>query len=112
MFTLSRSRYETGSVPCPARCPCGVQPRGQHKWRGRSSVAPPAVTTVRARTLFVPLDEGGRAETVARRLAQAIGLGLLLDGERLPAESQLASQFGVSPVTLREALAILRTMGL
>jgi len=70
------------------------------------------VTTVRARTLFVPLDEGGRAETVARRLAQAIRLGLLLDGERLPAESHLAGQFGVSPVTLREALATLRTMGL
>jgi GntR family transcriptional regulator, transcriptional repressor for pyruvate dehydrogenase complex len=70
------------------------------------------LATVRARTLFAPLDAGGRAETVARRLAQAITLGLLLDGERLPAESQLASQFGVSPVTLREALAILRDMGL
>jgi DNA-binding FadR family transcriptional regulator len=73
---------------------------------------PSALATVRARTLFAPLDAGGRAETVARRLAQAITLGLLLDGERLPAESQLASQFGVSPVTLREALAMLRDMGL
>jgi GntR family transcriptional repressor for pyruvate dehydrogenase complex len=73
---------------------------------------PPALTTVRARTLFAPLDEGGRAETVARRLAGAIRLGLLLDGERLPAESHLASQFGVSPVTLREALATLRRLGL
>lgn len=70
------------------------------------------LATVRARTLFAPLDAGGRAETVARRLAQAITLGLLLDGERLPAESQLAGQFGVSPVTLREALAMLRNMGL
>lgn len=75
-------------------------------------MAPPAVTTVRSRTLFAPLDAGGRAETVVRRLTQAISLGLLLDGERLPAESHLAGQFGVSPVTLREALAILRTMGL
>ena len=48
---------------------------------------------------------------MARRLAQAITLGLLLDGERLPAETQLASQFGVSPVTLREALAELREAG-
>jgi len=39
-----------------------------------------ALATVRARTLFAPLDAGGRAETVARRLAQAITLGLLLDG--------------------------------
>ncbi len=72
----------------------------------------PALTTVRARTVFAPLDEGGRAGTVARRLAQAITLGLLLDGERLPAETELASQFGVSPVTLREALAALREAGL
>jgi len=75
-------------------------------------VASPALTTVRARTLFTPLDAGGRADTVARRLAQAIRLGLLLDGERLPAESQLAGQLGVSTVTLREALAALRSMGL
>ncbi|HTT53125.1 MAG TPA: FCD domain-containing protein [Streptosporangiaceae bacterium] len=71
-----------------------------------------ALATVRSRTVFAPLDAGGRAETVARRLAQAITLGLLLDGECLPAESQLAVQFGVSPVTLREALAMLRDMGL
>ncbi len=75
-------------------------------------MAHPSVTTSRARTLFAPLDAGGRAETVARRLTQAISLGLLLDGERLPAESDLADQFGVSPVTLREALATLRTIGL
>src|SRR5262249_59268168 len=79
---------------------------------GGESVPPPALTTVRARTLFTPLDAGGRADTVTRRLANAIRLGLLLDGERLPAESQLAGQLGVSTVTLREALATLRTMGL
>jgi DNA-binding FadR family transcriptional regulator len=80
--------------------------------RKKAGVAGSALATVRARTIFAPLDAGGRAETVARRLIQAITLGLLLDGERLPAESQLASQFGVSPVTLREALAMLRDMGL
>lgn len=71
-----------------------------------------ALATVRSRTVFAPLDAGGRAETVARRLAQAITLGLLLHGECLPAEIELARQFGVSPVTLREALAMLRDMGL
>jgi GntR family transcriptional regulator, transcriptional repressor for pyruvate dehydrogenase complex len=71
-----------------------------------------AVPSVRARSVFAPIDAGGRADTVARRLSQAIGLGLLLDGERLPAESHLAGQFGVSPVTLREALATLRSVGL
>jgi DNA-binding FadR family transcriptional regulator len=75
-------------------------------------VAQPALSTSRARTIFAPLDAGGRAETVARRLTTAIGLGLLLDGERLPTESDLAGQLGVSTVTLRDALATLRTMGL
>lgn len=75
-------------------------------------MAPSALTTVRARTLFTPLDTGGRADTVTRRLTTAIRLGLLLDGERLPAESDLAGQLGVATVTLREALAALRTMGL
>jgi DNA-binding FadR family transcriptional regulator len=70
------------------------------------------VTTVRARTLFAPLEAGGRAETVARQLERAITLGLLLDGERLPPESELAAQLGVSIVTLRDALSSLRERGL
>src|SRR6185437_3912339 len=89
-----------------------MQRRAYPGLREGAFVAPPALTTVRARTLFTPLDTGGRADTVTRRLAKAIRLGLLLDGERLPAESQLAGQLGVSTVTLREALATLRTMGL
>jgi GntR family transcriptional regulator, transcriptional repressor for pyruvate dehydrogenase complex len=70
------------------------------------------LTTAREWMLFAPLDAGGRAEAVTRRLAQAIQLGLLTDGERLPAESSLAGRLGVSPVTLREALASLRELGL
>lgn len=75
-------------------------------------MARPAVTTHWARVLFTPLDAGGRAGAVSRRLVTAIRLGLLLDGERLPPESELAGLLGVSTVTLREALAGLRTMGL
>jgi DNA-binding FadR family transcriptional regulator len=71
------------------------------------------LTTATARTLLAPLDDaGGRADLVARRLGDAIRLGMLLDGERLPAEAQLAEQLGVAPVTLREALAVLRDQGL
>jgi DNA-binding FadR family transcriptional regulator len=71
------------------------------------------LTTATARTLLAPLDDsGGRAELVARRLGEAIRVGLLLDGERLPPESRLAEQLGVSTATLREALAVLRDEGL
>ncbi|HWK28332.1 MAG TPA: GntR family transcriptional regulator [Solirubrobacter sp.] len=71
------------------------------------------LTTATARTLLAPLEgTGGRAELVARRLGDAIRFGLVLDGERLPAEAQLAAQLGVSTVTLREALTMLRAQGL
>lgn len=71
-----------------------------------------APTTVTSRAVFTPLDSGVRSDVVARRLAEAIRLGLLLDGERLPTESRLAAQLGVSIVTARDALATLRGMGL
>jgi len=102
----------SGAEP-PAAAPHGAAPHRPGRAPGPASPASAelAVTSLRARSVFAPI-EGGRAETVARRLIQAIQLGLLLDGERLPAESQLAAQFGVSPVTLREALAVLRSMGL
>jgi GntR family transcriptional repressor for pyruvate dehydrogenase complex len=71
-----------------------------------------APTTATSRAVFTPLDSGVRSDVVARRLAEAIRLGLLLDGERLPTESRLAAQLGVSIVTARDALATLRGMGL
>jgi DNA-binding FadR family transcriptional regulator len=79
--------------------------------------APPAVglTTAAARTVLAPTASGaasGLAGLVAERLSEAIQLGILLDGERLPPEARLAEQLGVSTVTLREALAALRGQGL
>src|SRR5882762_5568563 len=62
--------------------------------------------------LFAPLDQIGRAEAVTRRLTDAITLGLLADAEQLPSETELASQFGVATVTVREALVALRQQGL
>jgi DNA-binding FadR family transcriptional regulator len=53
-----------------------------------------------------------RADQIAKRLGQAIRLGLILDGEQLPSETELARRLGVAPVTLREALATLRARGL
>jgi GntR family transcriptional regulator, transcriptional repressor for pyruvate dehydrogenase complex len=77
------------------------------------STASVGLTTAAARTVLAPVgDPAGLAEIVAQRVSEAIRLGLLLDGERLPAEARLAEQLGVSTVTLREALAVLRQEGL
>lgn len=65
------------------------------------------------RAVFAPLDDGApRRTAVVRRVGSAIALGLLADGEQLPAETELATLLGVSTVTLREALADLRELGL
>jgi GntR family transcriptional regulator, transcriptional repressor for pyruvate dehydrogenase complex len=61
---------------------------------------------------FVPLSSTSRSEIVARRLTDAIRLGLIGEGAQLPAEAQLAAQLGVATATLREALARLRRDGL
>lgn len=61
---------------------------------------------------FAPLEDGGRVEGVARRLGEAIALGLIADGEQLPSETELAGQLNVATVTLREALSTLRHDGL
>ncbi|MEU4558298.1 GntR family transcriptional regulator [Actinoplanes sp. NPDC023936] len=62
--------------------------------------------------VFAPLDPHSRAETVVRRLTDAITFGLLADAEQLPSEADLAAQFGVSRVTVREALVTLRHQNL
>jgi len=58
--------------------------------------------------LFPAVGGEGRVEAVVRRIGEAIALGLLDVGERLPPEAELAARFEVAPVTLREALAIMR----
>jgi GntR family transcriptional regulator, transcriptional repressor for pyruvate dehydrogenase complex len=63
-------------------------------------------------SLIAPLAALGRAEEVVLRVGQAIQLGLLNDGEQLPPEAEFAGQLGVSAMTLREALAMLRQQGL
>ena len=63
-------------------------------------------------SLISPLAAAGRAEEVVQRVSQAIQLGLFVDGEQLPPETEFATQLGVSAMTLREALATLRQQGL
>jgi len=85
------------------------------------STTPIGLTTAAARTVLSPVTAAsgqgagtasGLVGQVAQRLREAIQLGILLDGERLPPEAKLAEQFGISTVTLREVLAVLREQGL
>lgn len=63
-------------------------------------------------TVFTPLRQGSAVAGAVARLGQAIGMGLLRPGDRLPRETELAGALGISPVTLRNALAMLREAGL
>jgi DNA-binding FadR family transcriptional regulator len=60
---------------------------------------------------LAPLQAEGAVEQIVRRLGEAIGAGVLAPGERLPSELELAAQLGVAPMTLRQALQILRDAG-
>jgi DNA-binding FadR family transcriptional regulator len=63
--------------------------------------------------VFGPVHTGaGLPDTVAQRIGEAINMGLIADGEQLPAEERLSAQLNVSTVTLRGALVILREQGL
>lgn len=81
---------------------------------GRMDEMPQSIrsTTAARAAVFAPLGGAGRAELVEQRLTDAIVLGLLSHGERLPSESHMARQFGVATVTAREALEALREKGL
>lgn len=65
-----------------------------------------------SRAVFSPVPVRNAFEVTVDRLASGIKLGVLLDGERLPPERDLAEVFGVSRVTLREAIKALREVGL
>jgi DNA-binding FadR family transcriptional regulator len=61
--------------------------------------------------MWRPVRGGNAFEITVARLAQAIRLGMVAVGERLPPERELAEQLRVSRVTLREAIGALREAG-
>lgn len=61
--------------------------------------------------VFRPVRDGNAFEETVERLLQAIKLGVVAPGGRLPAERDLAARFKVSRVTLREAIRALAEAG-
>ena len=53
----------------------------------------------------------GAVEQIVRRVGEAIGAGILEPGAQLPPEAELAARLEVAPMTLRQALAVLRSAG-
>jgi len=74
-------------------------------------VAVNGVTDLTEVPVWRPVRGGNAFEITVARLAQAIRLGLVAVGERLPPERELAEQLRVSRVTLREAIGALREAG-
>ncbi|MFT4164285.1 MAG: FCD domain-containing protein [Microlunatus sp.] len=58
--------------------------------------------------LLRPVQAAGVAEAIVRRLGELLGSGILLPGDRLPTEVDLANYFDVSPMTVRNALQVMR----
>ena len=60
---------------------------------------------------FSPVRTGRNFELVIKQLREQLESGRLKPGEKLPAEPELASQFGISRTALREALKVLELSG-
>jgi DNA-binding FadR family transcriptional regulator len=61
--------------------------------------------------VFRPVRGGNAFEETVERLLQAIKLGVVGHGDRLPPERELAPRLGISRVTLREAIRALQQEG-
>ncbi|MFC5831939.1 FadR/GntR family transcriptional regulator [Nonomuraea insulae] len=62
-------------------------------------------------TVLRPVRAGNAFEETVERLLQAIKLGVVAPGDKLPPERELAVQLGISRVTLREAIRALSDAG-
>lgn len=63
-------------------------------------------------SVFTSINSTNRSQLVREQLEQAIANGVFEPGGRLPPERELVEQFGVSRVSVREALRSLEALGL
>jgi GntR family transcriptional regulator, transcriptional repressor for pyruvate dehydrogenase complex len=63
-------------------------------------------------SLFAPVRGQRMSGEIVGQMLALIRNGRLQEGDRLPAERELATQMGVSRVTVRDALRVLEVMGL
>src|SRR3954447_8593221 len=84
------------------------QPPRQAMSVARDPVAEPGLADL---AVFRPVKAGNTFEETVERLAQAVKLGVVPKGGRLPAERELAERLNVSRVTLREAIKALQQAG-
>jgi DNA-binding FadR family transcriptional regulator len=68
-------------------------------------------TTGGASTLFRPFKPRRAFDEISGEIKRLIFKGILKPGDRLPSETDLASQFGVGRQTIREALRLLELSG-
>jgi len=71
-----------------------------------------ADTKTPARDLFEPVATARISSAIVDQIRELIGSGRLGAGDRLPSERELAERFGVSRVTVRDALRSLEAVGL
>jgi GntR family transcriptional repressor for pyruvate dehydrogenase complex len=73
---------------------------------------PTRVDGVAADSIFAPVSVARASSAIAEQIRAAILGGRVKAGDRLSPERELAEQFGVSRVTVRDALRSLEAMGL
>ncbi|MGH3438217.1 MAG: FadR/GntR family transcriptional regulator [Sciscionella sp.] len=84
---------------------------GAARQRGNSG-QPPEAETPETSQLFSRISVGRVSAVIVDQIRLVIRQGQLRPGDRLPAERELCERFGVSRVTVREALRVLESNGL
>ncbi len=77
-----------------------------------SNPTPARRTTNVGQDLFSPVTSARISATIVNQIRALIHQGQLAPGDRLPSERELCASFGVSRITIRDALRVLESSGL